>query len=473
MELTEIGAVELARRIRKRELSPVEVVDAHIARIEQVNPRINALVADRFELARAEAREKQEAKGHVPPLHGVPCTIKEFFAVEGLPQTGGLLKRRSVRATADATAVRRLREAGAIVLGVSNVPEGGLWMETYNVVYGRTHNPWDLKRTPGGSSGGEGALVASGCSPFGLGSDIGGSIRIPAAFCGVAGHKPSGRMVPNTGQFPPALGTAGRFLSSGPLARRVEDLMPILRVLAGPDGQDDVTVPWDLGDPGQVDLRDVTVVALPHNGRVRVRLEVQDAVRNAAAALAERGAKVKEVPLPRLRHAFEIWAAMLSDATGEHYDAILGQGEPMSPWRELLKMPAGRSSYSFAALVLAAADTLTAKLPASFTRKFLEHGKALRSELEEALGPNGVLLHPPYSRPAPRHRDAWRTPFDAACTAVFNVMESPVTVVPTGLSARGLPLAVQVVGLPGRDHVTIAVASALEEAFGGWKRAPL
>src|SRR5690606_20427369 len=194
----------------------------------------------------------------------------EFFAVEGLPQTGGLVARRGCVARSDAPVVRRLRDAGAIVLGGTNVPAGGLWMETENRLYGRTNKPWDLGRTPGGSSGGEGAAVACGGAAFGLGSDIGGSVRIPAAFCGTVGHKPTGRMVPNAGQFPAPEGEASAFLTPGPLARRVRDLMPLLRVLAGPDPGDPVTRPFELGDPSEVDLRGVTVIPLAEAGRVRV-----------------------------------------------------------------------------------------------------------------------------------------------------------------------------------------------------------
>jgi fatty acid amide hydrolase 2 len=467
-----MGAVALAAAIRRRELSPVEVVDAHIAAIARVNPRLNAMVVDRFDAARDEARRATERRGDLPPLHGVPCTIKEFFAVEGLPQTGGLVSRRHRRADRDATTVARLRAAGAIVLGVTNAPEGGLWMETYNSVYGRTNNPWDVRRTCGGSSGGEGALVAAGASPFGLASDVGGSIRIPAAFCGAPAHKPSGRLVPNTGQFPAGVGDISKYLVSGPIARKVEDLMPILRVLAGPDGHDPACVPMPLGDPSAVDLREVTVYPVDWNGRARIRPVMRDAVHRAAAALAARGAKIRHAPFRRLRTSLEIWAAMIEDAAGDRYDVILGDGVPINPFVELAKLPFGRSDHSFAALVLASLDLITGKLPASMHAAALAEGQALKAELDEVLGPNGVMIHPPYSRPAPRHRDAWRTALDATCTAVFNVMESAVTVVPVGADPRGLPVAVQLIGLPGRDAVTIAAASALEADFGGWRRAP-
>jgi fatty acid amide hydrolase 2 len=249
------SAIALAEKIRRREISPVEVVDAHIDRIRAVNPAINAVVAQRFEQARAEARAAEarvmstEDPRDLPPLLGLPYTAKEYIMAKGMPLSAGIWARRNVKADRDATTVTRLAEAGAILVGITNVPEGGLWMETYNDVYGRTVNPWDPKRSAGGSSGGEGAIVATGAVAFGLGADVGGSIRIPAAFCGTVGHKPTGRMVPNTGFWPQCHGDLSAYLVCGPLCRRVEDVMPIMRVLAGPDGHDDVVEPWTLGDP--------------------------------------------------------------------------------------------------------------------------------------------------------------------------------------------------------------------------------
>jgi fatty acid amide hydrolase 2 len=353
---------------------------------------------------------------------------------------------------------------------VTNVPEGGLWIESVNLLYGRTNNPWDLRRTAGGSSGGEAAIIAAGGSPFGLGSDIGGSIRVPAAFCGIFGHKPTGGLVPNTGQFPGALGGAGAYLVSGPMARRAKDLMPLLRVLAGPDGEDPHCRDGALGDPAAVDLRDVVVYPLPTNGRTSVRRSMRWAVEHAAHALRHRGARVVELRVPRLRRAFEIWAGMMSAANEVPYAQVLGDGEPLQVVRELLRVPLGSPRYTTIALVLAGLDGLVGRVP-GLARRFVAEGLALRAELEEALGPNGVLLHPPYTRSAPPHGAAWRAPLDPACTCIFNVLEMPVTQVPLSFDGEGLPVGVQVVGARGRDHVTIAAAQALESAFGGWTRA--
>ena len=471
-ELLRASVPELVARVRSRDVSPVELVDAHIARIASVNSRINAVVADRFEAARDEARAAEArvmAAGPddvLPPLLGVPCTVKEFFGVAGLPNTAGLVARRGVRATTHATAVSRLVDAGVIVLGVTNVPEGGLWMETYNHIYGQTVNPWNAARTPGGSSGGEAAIISAGGVPFGLGSDVGGSIRIPAAFCGVVGHKPSGRLVPTTGHHPPP-GPVGPYLCAGPLARRVADVLPVLRVIAGPDGIDPSTRAMTIGDPADVDLSKLVVHPMDEVGGVWVRPSVKKAIRDAADALAARGARVEPLDKPRITDAFEIWAAMLTEEPGSTYAELLGDGARIPLLRELLRLPFRRSNHTAPALILSAIEGVTRALPGRMGR-MADAGRTLQADLEAALGAHGVLLYPPYSRPAPRHRAALATPFDFVCTGLWNVLELPATQVPFGFDDQGMPLGVQVVAPRGQDHRALAVAAVLEEARGGW-----
>ncbi|HZS36055.1 MAG TPA: amidase, partial [Polyangia bacterium] len=291
------SATELAASIRRRELSSRAVVEAHIARIVEVNPRLNAMVADRFTAARADADAADEAVragGDLPQFHGVPCSIKESIALAGMPLTSGLVARKAVTADGDATTVARLKRAGAIPLGVTNVSELCMWMETNNRVYGRTNNPYDPKRIVGGSSGGEGAIVGAGGTPFGLGADIGGSIRMPAFFNGVFGHKATGGLVPGTGQYPIAENQALRYLTTGPLCRRAEDLMPLLRVLAGPDGFDAGCEARTLGDPGAVRLDELHVLDVEDNGKTPVADDLRAARRRAVEALRARGARVEK-----------------------------------------------------------------------------------------------------------------------------------------------------------------------------------
>src|ERR1051325_647415 len=221
------SASELARAIREKEVSSSEVVDAHFKRIAEVNPKLNAVVLLTEESARARAKEADEAlaRGEVwGPLHGVPVTIKDAFEMAGFVSVGGTKGRASYVPFEDATGVTRYREAGAVILGKTNTPEISLAFESDNLVYGQTKNPYDLSRTPGGSSGGEAAAIASGMSPLGLGSDAGGSIRLPAHFCGIAGIKPPSGRTARTGHFPPMGGVLDSIWQIGPLARRVEDL---------------------------------------------------------------------------------------------------------------------------------------------------------------------------------------------------------------------------------------------------------
>lgn len=473
-DLLDSALPDLADKIRRREVSPVEVLDHHIRRIKAVNPLINAVIAERYEAARHEAVAAEQRimsaddADALPPLLGIPFTAKEYIAAEGMPLTGGVWSRRHVRSTTDAETIRRLRNAGAILVGTTNVPEGGLWLETYNRVYGRTCNPWDISRTCGGSSGGDGAIVAAGGVPFALGADVGGSIRIPAAFCGVVGHKPTGRMVPNTGFWPEAEGELSAYLVCGPLTRRVRDVMPLMRILAGPDGVDPVARPWSLGQPREVDLADVVAFPVEDPGP-RVRPSMRLAVRNAADALADRGATIAELPKAALRRAFMIWSSMMTAAGGPSYSELLGGGVPLRTVRELMKALVGRSHHTVPALLVVAAEGLTRWIP-SQVQAMVDAGKVLQAELEDILGANGVLLLPPYTRPAPRHHGPLLTPFDFVCTGLFNVLEFPSTTVPMGFDRR-LPLAVQVIGRRGNDHLTLAVAEALEESSGGWRRA--
>jgi fatty acid amide hydrolase 2 len=469
-----LSATEIARRIRARELGVHDVVLAHARRIQRVDPALHAVVQDRFALALAEAHRadgdldsRSPSAPDLPPLFGVPCTIKEAFALEGMPNTGGLVARKGRLAREDATAVKRLRAAGAIPLAVTNLSELCMWMESANRVYGRTNNAYDPERTAGGSSGGEGAIVGAGGSPFGLGSDVGGSIRMPAFFNGVFGHKPSGGLVPNSGQFPCAENDALRYLTTGPLCRRAEDLMPLLRVLAGPDGIDARCEAVSLGDPRAVKLEGLRVVVIRSNGIARVDPAIEDAIERAAGALAGKGARVVEARLDKLGRSLEMWSAMLNAAGGESFAELMGEGTAVSAGLELARWLVGRSVHTLPAIVLALLENVPRLVP-RYAEKMVAQTLELRHDVESLVEPGGVMLFPPFPKLAPKHNRPLFAPLDFAYTAVFNVLQNPVTQVPLGLDPAGLPLGVQVVGVHGADHVPIAVARALEEIFGGW-----
>jgi fatty acid amide hydrolase 2 len=473
--ITESSALALARAIRARELTATQVVEAHIAVHERFGPRINAVAAERFEAAREEARAADERvqaaapDAELPPLLGVPYTVKESIAVRGMPLSAGLLARRDHRSPDSATAVQRLTDAGAIPLGVTNVSELTLWIESTNRLYGRTNNPYDNDRTAGGSSGGEGAAVGCGGSPFGLASDIAGSIRIPALFCGVFGHKPSSGLVPNTGLWPPTEGDSGRMLGTGPLARRAEDLMPLLGVIAGPDGADPIARDVPLGDPATVSLGGLQVVTVEDASVRPVAGELRDARERAVGALIAAGASVRRVQLRSWRRAMPSFLATLqagsgADAAHATLRLLEEAGEPRPSWRELFRR---RGPHTGPTRVALAAELLRDDGDSPPPGRLLSAARSLVDELVDAIG-DGVLLHPVHPTPAPKHGRTFGRLWLVTPAAVFNLAGLPVTEVPLGLSEQGLPLGVQVAAGRDRDHVTIAVALELERVFGGW-----
>jgi fatty acid amide hydrolase 2 len=458
---THQSASQLAAAIRSGSARAVDVIEAHIAVLERT-AWCNALAAQRFDIARAEAAEADRLVATtdpdaLPPWHGVPITIKEMIAVAGMPNTGGMWHRRGRDADTDAPAVARLRAAGVIILGVGNTPGPVPWIETNNVLYGRTSNAYDRRRTAGGSSGGDGAIVGSGGAPVALGSDMGGSVRIPAFVNGVFGHLPSPGLVPLTGHYPVPQGAFHRTLTMGPLARRAEDLMPVLRFISGPDGKDDLVIaPPELGDDTAVSIRGLGV-HLPHGATVvPTRGVIQQRIDDAAAALSAAGAVVVETDLRRLRYALTQFAAV-AVAELDVYTSLVGIGGDPAP--RLLMVPA---------LVMRAVESAPVRLVRTrAARRLVDAAERTSDQLADILG-GGVLLYPPFPRVAPRHRTTTGQPWLVTNTAVFNLLGMPATQVPLGLNTAGLPLGVQVVAAAGNDHVTIAVARELERAFGGW-----
>jgi fatty acid amide hydrolase 2 len=475
--ITERSAVQLASAIRTGELSAREVVGAHIERLRGGAQRVNALAAERFDAALAEADVADVRLAaatdprELPPLLGVPFTVKESISVAGMPNAAGLIARAEHRAERDAPSVARLRSAGAIALGVTNTSELTLWIESDNRLYGRTNNPYDITRTAGGSSGGEGAAVGSGGSPFGLASDIAGSIRIPALFCGVFGHKPSSGLVPNTGMWPPSDGDAGRMLAQGPLARRAEDLMPVLRLLAGPDGEDPLARAAELGDPASVSLAGLRVTVVDDASLRPPSREMRDARERAAGALLAAGATVRTIRLRSWRRVAMPFLATLQAGsgadTGRTTMALLQEsGERAPRLRDLLR---DRAVHTVPTRITLIGELLPGQGDTPARRRLLAEGKAIVTELIDAIG-DGVLLHPAHPRVAPRHGSTIGRPWLLSPAAVFNLAGVPVTEVPLGRSAEsGLPLGIQVAAGAGCDHVSIAVALELERVFGGWQ----
>jgi amidase len=456
-ELWRKGAVELAAMIRDREVSSREVVQAHLDRIEAVNPVLNAIVRllpDQA-LAAADAADRAVADGAgLGPLHGVPFTVKENIDLAGTPTTQAIPALAEAVAPVDAPQVERLRAAGAIPIGRTNLPDLGLRVHTDSALHGLTRNPWNPQRTPGGSSGGEAAALATGMSPLGLGNDLGGSLRNPAHCCGVASVKPSTGAVPHATVIPPEdLNISYQLMAvEGVMARRVADVRAGFTAIAGQHPRDPLSVPAVFTDLDPGDRLKVAVLAEPPGGSTHPG--VAAAVRRAADALADDGFEVTEAVPPDYEQAIELWATILSA------DLRLIQ-----PLLEQVMGPGGRQFLGYALDSLPAPDL--AGWATALTAQF---GVARRWSLWYQEYP--VLLSPVWSQPAfPLDFDI-ASPEGAAATLELirpvlpaNLLGTPAAVVPAGM-ADGLPVGVQVMGGKYTDLRCLGVAEAIEYRLG-------
>lgn len=482
-ELLKLSATEINKRVISKEVSPSEVLEAHISRIEQVNPQLNAMVEDDFLRARKRAKEQTEqiAKDNsdLPIFFGVPFTVKEMFAYEGMKRTGGSIHYKHDVMKWDSTIVARMKQAGAIPMGTTNVPELGFWFECYNPVYGRTNNPYDLGRTCGGSSGGEGALLGAGASPLGLGSDIGGSIRMPASFCGVFGHKPTRYLLPLTGHFPFApedftntlVGPKYPFTSMGALTRKAEDLYPMMKVLMGSDGADQETMknPLLAERSQKWRGRKVLICADPVFHKARgTDAEMMQAVKKCEDLFVGLGAQVEELNPRFFVRSVELWFAALKHSKSRHlYETLRGPNKHLSIGKELFRLAFGKGNYTFPNLMVSLGEMLDTGN--NDLKEELHALAKMKSDLEHKLGEGGILILPPHPRVAPKHRAPLWSPFDFIYTGIFTTLGLPATSIPMGLNEEGIPLGVQVVAGPMKDDLTLSCAELLENAFGGWQ----
>ncbi|XP_032886259.1 fatty-acid amide hydrolase 2 [Amblyraja radiata] len=477
-----LPGVELARRIRRRQVKSVDVIEAYIGRIKDVNPIVNALVAERFSAALKEAQQvdKRLAEGNEDeklleesvPYLGVPFTVKEAFALEGSPNSSGLVSRKNVISPTDAAVVTNLRKAGAIPLGVTNCSELCMWYESSNNLYGTTRNPYNVDRIVGGSSGGEGCIIAAAGSVMGVGSDIGGSIRMPAFFNGIYGHKPTTGLVPNDGQFPDATGLREKFLCTGPMCRYAEDLIPMLKVMAGPNIS---KVRLD----EEVFMKKVKFYSMENDGGSSFVSKVDNELIRAQRRLIEYleeqfGIQVQQVQIRKMKYAFPIWSAMMSSRGTDgkepvSFKDLMGDcGKEMKPLWELVKKMLGLSVHTFPAIGLSILEDL-AKINQRNNAKLMSMCQSLEAEFCSLLGDDGIFLYPSHPKIAPRHHHPKFMPFNFAYTAIFNVLGLPVTQCPLGMSKDGLPLGIQLVANHHYDHLCLGVARHLEIAFGGWQ----
>ncbi len=467
-DLPFLPAVEMAELIRNRKLSPVELVQTHLHRIEKFNTKINAYVQVDAEGALSAARHAEAAvlrNESLGPLHGVPISIKSSIDVAGMRREAGTKLLEGYVAARDAPLVHRLRHAGAIILGVTNTPELLMAWETDNLLYGRTNNPWDLSRTSGGSSGGEAAAIASGCSAGGVGSDGGGSIREPAHFCGICGLKPTPGRIPATGHFPQSAGPFALTGVVGPMARNMADLKVLYQVMQGPDIGDPcaaaVPVRWPDGDQ----LKKTRIGYFEDDGRTPVTPETRAAVKRAAEVLCNAGFEVHPFRPNGLEEARELWWKYFGVAGG----MLLG---PMTKGREAELSPILKEFNSW----VAAGPSHTAQsLLDSWIRRDM-----VRMQIFEQMKSFQVLLCPVASIPAFRHRerrwqiegktveylDAW------SYCEWFNLLGMPAATVPILRSAEGLPIGVQIAARPWEEELVLSIAQVIESESGTKPRPP-
>lgn len=449
----------MAQLIRNRKLSPVGLMQAHLDRIERLNPTINAYVEvdGQGALAAAHRAEKAVVENELlGPMHGVPVSIKSAIEIAGMRCEAGTKLRAGHVATSDAPLVARLRKAGAIVIGTTNTPELLMAWETDNLLYGRTNNPWDLSRTAGGSSGGEAAAIASGCSAGGVGSDGGGSIRVPAHFCGVCGLKPTPGRIPATGHFPQSVGPFALLGVVGPMARTVADLKLLFEVMQGTDLGDPSAAPVPLQWHDHPQLKKTRIGFFEDDGRTPVTPETRNAVRQAAQILRAAGFEVEPFRPDGLEKAQQLWWKFFGVAGGMLLGPMTNGHEPeLSP---ILK--------EFNGWVSAGSPHTAQTLLQSWIERDL-----VRMQVFEQMKNFPVLLCPVAAIPAFHHGerrwqidgkqieylDAW------SYCEWFNLLGMPAATVPVSRSVEGLPIGVQIAAQPWQEESVLSVAEILEE----------
>jgi Asp-tRNA(Asn)/Glu-tRNA(Gln) amidotransferase A subunit family amidase len=452
---------EVTEKIRSREISPCEVVDAHLERIEKLQPKLNAFVHVDAERARRQARaaEASVLRGDaVGALHGIAISVKSCIDVAGWPCPAGSLLRADYVACDDAVLVARLKAAGAILIGNTNVPEFLMAYETDNALSGKTSNPWELARSAGGSSGGEAAAIASGCSMGGVGSDGGGSVRVPAHFCGISGLKPTLGRIPGTGHFPRGAGAFAWLGVVGPMARTVADVRALFDVMKGPDADDALTSPIEAKSFGEGDLRGMRVGILESDALGDVTSGTTEAVRRAGGLLSEQF-HVEPFQLKGLEQAIELWWFFFGPMIARLF-------EPMVEGREAELSPIFREYLSVAGLKIA--PTVDEFMAACVKRDIV------RAKIIKQMRDVPILLSPVCAGPAFRHGEGnWRPVCGYRETMRhaqwLNLAGFPGVSVPMGFSAEGLPIGVQVIGRPNEDELVLAVAEILETARGRWE----
>ncbi len=511
-EIVFLSACQIAELIRTRVITSTEVVEAYLDQIRRFNPALNAIVTldEQGAMKRAMEADAALAKGTIwGPLHGVPVTIKDNYATRGLKTTNSLPDLADHVPKYDATMVKRLREAGAVILGKTNLPALAMDTQTNSPVFGVTNNPWDLKRTTGGSSGGDGAAVAAGLTALGIGNDIGGSIRIPSHFCGIYGIKPTENFTSIYGISPKVRNgdvRSVRHLSScGPLARSVDDLKLCLSVMAGPDSRNPET-PWvDLNEKPRKKLKDLHITWTDDFGGVPVTQDTKEAIRSFVTKLSENGCMVEKLSST----PFEPYVSSLGPEVKDLYDIsrtdpeTINFHEAWTTYGKLMDLELGYYQPSFFRLMSYVLGSwyrkdvpmITMVFPQSYDKylKVLTRRDLFVSAMDSFLSSRDVLLCPVSSTPAYEHIKPWRyfgpfpvynTPVmvdkkpvkylvaNMSYTCLFNLTGNPVVIIPIGYSRQGLPIGIQIVGKRWQDMELLTIAKQLDEISNAYRTPP-
>ncbi|HEU4962611.1 MAG TPA: amidase [Bacilli bacterium] len=468
--ILDLDATTLAVKIRAGEITSTEATETYIAHLEAINPVLNVLVEDRFALAREEAKACDEriAKGEAVSgrLFGVPVSVKECMDLAGMKTTGGLPHRRDHVVTADADVVARMRAEGAIVLGKTNTPALCFYQETVNKLYGRTNNPWDVTRTAGGSSGGEGALIAAGGAALGIGSDIGGSVRFPAHFNGVIGFKSGNGQVSLQGQFPAIEEPLQqRMFGLGAMAKSVEDAELLHEIVA-------------LEAPTRQDLSRFSIILPPKHPKFPLGEATGNLLEQVEAFLRERFPIRHDNP-PQYEKMAEIWQlAMSIDGAANVAEVAFGgrsQGPVGALMREVLTGKTDSQAHLSWALIGARMFKPSAQKVAAMRAQMQELDTACDAYLDQA-----ILILPTYHVPAPKHGDLYREIFSIQKTytrympyiAVANTLGLPTLTLPVG-EADGLPIGLQLIARVGQEQALFELGRLLEQQFRGYVRCTL
>ncbi|KAG7189062.1 hypothetical protein KM043_008643 [Ampulex compressa] len=470
-ELLLDSAVTLAEKIRTKKVTSETVVKAFVERCKEVNGLLNAVVEERYDDAIAEAKfvdvliakcmDIEDLKLKDKPFLGVPFTTKESNEVKGFLHSIGLTTRRNHRSEEDATAVGYLKQAGGIIIAKTNIPELNLWAESRNNIYGQTNNPYNTTRTVGGSSGGEGAIVAACGTAFSIGSDIGGSTRMPAFFNGVFGFKPSEGLTSLKGIGMRQQDNPHSMAEVGPICKRAEDLTPFLKVLIG-----DKVQKVKLDDP--VDMKDLSIFYQESSGDIRaskVNKVMRNALLKAVNHFKELTGSATKVKIPGSEYSYRLWRFWMSQEDLDFKSSITNNKYRANAKTEIYKLIRGTSELTLAALLKLIDEDFLPKEDPEWAKSVTTN---MRKYLLDKLGDNGVLFYPSSPFPASYHYSAYLRPFNFGYWCLFNVLKFPACQVPLGLDDQGLPVGVQVVAAPYNDHLCLAVAKELEKTFGGW-----